>query len=133
MNYGVKYTNLLKGIQDSVKTIQGSYNESGLAERAMDNLVGLFTDDTVEATYKSSLENTKKTALASLATLDSQIKGKAFSPEEGKAIQTARDEIAKIAGVKLESVGIVTMTVNSAKAAPETANLALHATKGMIE
>lgn len=133
INYGAEYSKVLKNLQNDMSMLQKGYNESGLGERAMDNVVGLFTDDTAEATYRRSLENTQKTALATLATLNNKTKNLSFPSAEGAVIESVRQEISKITGASLQSVGFGTMAMNSLKAAPETVNLAIAGTAGMIE
>ncbi|MDD3302714.1 MAG: peptidoglycan-binding protein [Candidatus Gracilibacteria bacterium] len=119
--------NLIDGREDILK----NYKKTGLGEKAMDSVVGLFGDN-VKKTYEDLIKRNNSQALSFLKSFILKYDKSGLNSEQQNEISILVSDIKNISSNNtLDDLSISDMSKNSVDALPETGKLALKGIEGL--
>jgi hypothetical protein len=117
-------------IKATLNELQNALNEStSLSLKTMDTIKGIFSDNTVHNSYKTSFDRTKSQATQLLAKVTAEINPKNLSPEEKIQYELLVKELGVIQNSDLSSTGIIRMGINDVMNGPENLKNAFYGVK----
>ncbi|MDP2090780.1 MAG: hypothetical protein Q8K30_04240 [Candidatus Gracilibacteria bacterium] len=125
------YKKITSNLKQNLNDIQKNLNETtSLSLKAMDEVVGLFTDDNVFNSYKSSFDSIKGQALDLIKKIQAEILQNTLSQQQKQVYDGLINELQKIGALELNSTGIIQMGINEVKQVPDNFNYAISGVKG---